>query len=69
MVGYESGMIMRCAGIRYPWMEYDELVWVWSETWEGPVTKVDIILYMYDKSFIDCLDMIGLCQCVIPWNL
>jgi len=43
MVGYESGMVMRLVEIRYSWMKYDELVWVWSETWERLVTKVDII--------------------------
>jgi len=43
MVGYESGMVMRWVEIWYSWMEYDELVWVWSETWERLVTKVDII--------------------------
>jgi len=30
MVGYESGMVMRWAKILYSWMEYEDLVWVWS---------------------------------------
>ena len=54
----------------YTSMDYEELEWVWSGTRKELAIKVDTLyIYVVWEMLVGCLDIIGPCQCIIPWDL